>query len=194
MGSRIGSSGSRSALFVEFGGNHACGTDDTVANYHHGYGGTSHDFGRCGACFGRIFGRVQADIAVNKRIDFGHGDADQQDGFVVFQHFCTADGTFFVQCDNRVNRFAGIAARIDHVGGDIRHADFFVAFVNFRRHRFAFWRAETGGVREDVGGFDAVNQFGQTFGMRGQEGQKRKQQNEAVNKTLHGALHDGGVH
>ena len=149
--------GSFAALFGQFGGDNPRRTHDAVANHHHSNGCACYDGrGRC-TRLRRVFGGIHADVAVDESVHFGARDANQQNRLVVFQHFRALDGAFVIQRHNGVNRFAGIAARADHVCCDVHHAHFFVAFIHFCHHRLACGCAKACGIGENIGRLDFVD-------------------------------------
>src|SRR5690606_17597415 len=143
------------------------GAGDAVADDHQRDGGAADDVDRRRRAVARRgIDEVQAHIAVDEGLDAGFGDADQHDGFVVFDQAGGFDAAVVGQGHHDVDGLAGIAARVDHVGGQVDMAQGAVAGVGAGGERLAFGRAEAVGAGVEFAGREGGQEMRQPLGLR----------------------------
>lgn len=99
---------------------------------------------------------------------------------MVINQFRSGYRTVFSQRHQRINRFARITARIDHIGCDIDQTELLIAFVNAGNHRLTFRLAVTVRTRKNFRRLYFRQKIRQTLRI---SGQCRRQKDKGGKKT-----------
>ena len=126
-----------------FAGNNFERTLDAVVNHHQRNGRAADDVPGCNTRSRRIFNKIQTDILIDEFIHTRLRDTNKHNRLMVIDQLRTGDRSIVGQSHHRINRFARIAARIDHVRRDIHQTQLLVALINTGNHRLAFRLAIT---------------------------------------------------
>ena len=150
---------------------------DAVADHHEGDSGAADDVHRRRRAMARrAVDDVQADVARAEVIDLGLRNADQHDGLVMLHQPGADDAAVVRQRHQHIDGLAGIAASVDHVGGQVDAAQGALAGIGARGHRFALGRADAIGAGEEVGDGNRLQEVGQPLRLDGVRAQRTAQQ------------------
>src|SRR5690606_30472512 len=101
-------------------GYRVCGAHDDFVDHHHRHGGAGHGIDGhrtlvAGATDHYTLVGLDAGVVGIEVMHFLLGNADQHDGFVVFEHVGIDDGACRVEQDLHIDRLAGVGRHVGYV-------------------------------------------------------------------------------